>query len=118
MSEGVRTSRITTHVLDTARGRPATGVKVVLSAVDGDGWRELSRAETDAEGRVLEFPGADSLKAAVYRLRFETRDYFRALGVESFYPHVEIAFDVGDPGEHYHVPLLVSPHGYSTYRGS
>lgn len=111
-------SGITTHVLDTARGTPAAGVGVLLSVRGGGDWRELSRASTDENGRILEFPGAGPLDAAIYRLRFETGDYLRGIGMEPFYPHVEITFHVADPGEHYHVPLLLSPFGYATYRGS
>lgn len=109
---------ITTHVLDVARGRPAEGVGVLLSIRTGEGWRELGRAATDADGRVASFPDAGPLEAGMYRLRFETGDWFRGQGIEGFWPHVEIAFEVADPGEHYHVPLLLSPFGYSTYRGS
>ena len=108
---------ITTHVLDVAGGRPAAGMGVLLSVRSGEGWRELARASTDADGRAR-FDGADPLEAAAYRLRFETGDWFRGAGVRGFWPHVEVAFDVEDPGEHHHVPLLLSPYGYSTYRGS
>ena len=108
---------ITTHVLDVAGGRPAAGMGVLLSVRSGDGWRELARASTDADGRAR-FEGAGPLEVAAYRLRFETGDWFRGAGVAGFWPHVEIAFDVETPGEHHHVPLLLSPYGYSTYRGS
>ncbi|HUP00020.1 MAG TPA: hydroxyisourate hydrolase [Gemmatimonadota bacterium] len=111
-------SGITTHVLDTAHGAPAAGVGVLLAVRTGEGWRELDRAVTDAEGRVRAFPNAGSLEETTYRLRFETGEYFRALGVVVFWPHVEIAFDVQDPAEPHHVPLLLSPYGYATYRGS
>ena len=108
---------ITTHVLDVARGRPAAGMGVLLSARAGDGWRELDRATTDGDGRAG-FESAGPLAEVTYRLRFETGDWFRGTGLDGFWPHVEIAFDVGDPAEHHHVPLLLSPFGYSTYRGS
>ena len=108
---------ITTHVLDVARGRPAAGMGVLLSMRSGDGWRELARASTDTDGRAR-FDQAGPLEAAAYRIRFETGDWFRGAGLSGFWPHVEIAFDVEDPGEHHHVPLLLSPYGYSTYRGS
>lgn len=107
---------ITTHVLDLARGRPAGGVGVLLSVRSGEGWRELARGATDADGRA-QFD-AGPLEAAAYRLRFETGDWFRGAGVDAFWPHVEIAFEVTDPAAHHHVPLLLSPFGYSTYRGS
>jgi 5-hydroxyisourate hydrolase len=108
---------ITTHVLDVARGRPAAGMGVLLSVRSGDGWRELGRANTDGDGRAA-FAQAGPLEVAAYRLRFETGDWFRGAGHAGFWPQVEIAFDVEDPAEHHHVPLLLSPYGYSTYRGS
>jgi 5-hydroxyisourate hydrolase len=108
---------ITTHVLDVTRGRPAAGVGVLLSVRAGEGWRELARATTGADGRAG-FDLEAGLTVATYRLRFETGDWFRGTGVLGFWPHVEIAFDVAEPGEHHHVPLLLSPFGYSTYRGS
>ena len=108
---------ITTHVLDTARGRPATGLKVRLERLTSDAWSPLGDAETDQDGRVREFPVA-GLTAGTYRLLFETGPYFRAQRVESFYPHVSIAFEVRQAHEHHHVPLLLSPFAYSTYRGT
>ena len=108
---------ITTHVLDVAGCGPAAGMGVLLSVRSGDGWRELGRATTDADGRAR-FDGVGPLEVAAYRLRFETGDWFRGAGMAGFWPHVEIAFEVEDPGEHHHVPLLLSPYGYSTYRGS
>lgn len=111
-------SGITTHVLDLARGRPAAGIVVVLSARQGKEWRELGRVATDADGRVRSFPAAGPLGAGIHQLRFETGEYFAAQGVESFWPHVEIAFQVDVPVTDHHVPLLLSPYGFSTYRGS
>ena len=109
---------ITTHVLDLARGRPAAGVGVLLSVRAGDGWRGLGRATTDADGRARDFGSDGPLAAGAYRLRFETGDWFRGEGLDAFWPHVEVAFEVTDPAAHHHVPLLLSPFGYSTYRGS
>ena len=112
-------SPITTHVLDTARGRPAEGVGIVLERRSADGWSEEGRGATDADGRCRSLlPDGSGLDAGVYRLVFDTGAYFRARGQEAFYPSVSIAFEVRNPGEHYHVPLLLSPYGYSTYRGS
>lgn len=107
---------ITTHVLDTARGKPAAGVPVTLEW-RGSAWEPAGSGVTDADGRcreILQRPRA----AGVWRLRFDVAAYFAALGVESFYPSVEICFEVRDPAQHYHVPLLIAPFGYSTYRGS
>lgn len=112
-------SGITTHVLDTSRGRPASGVPVVLEMRSDDGWREIARAETDADGRVRQLlPPGSPLAAGTWRLTFGVGQYFEAQGVESFYPEASIVFVIRDPEPHYHVPLLLSPFGYSTYRGS
>jgi 5-hydroxyisourate hydrolase len=111
-------SPLTTHVLDTATGRPASGVAVRLERRDGDGFRDLARGVTNDDGRVVDLLAPDSLAAGVYRLTFATAEYFARDGRPSFYPDVTIAFEVTQPREHHHVPLLVSPFGYSTYRGS
>ena len=112
-------SAITTHVLDTSRGRPAGGVLVVLEIATGDGHRELGRGRTDADGRLRTLLAPDApLAQATYRLTFHTGAYFADGGVEGFYPEVRIDFMVRDPAQHFHVPLLLSPFGYSTYRGS
>ena len=112
-------SAITSHVLDLASGRPPDGVPVRLDIRDGDGWRLLGRAVTDADGRVRELlPDGAPFGAGVYRITFELAVYFAVAGVEAFYPEAAVVFEVRDPGQSYHVPLLVAPHGYSTYRGS
>jgi len=112
-------SAITTHVLDTSVGKPAAGVGVTLEKHEGGAWKTLANGATNSDGRAADLlpPGA-KLEAGTFRLRFETGAYFRGRDVESFYPHVEIVFIVDDPAQHYHVPLLLSPFGYSTYRGS
>ncbi|MFC5175981.1 hydroxyisourate hydrolase [Nocardioides taihuensis] len=104
---------LSTHVLDTSRGRPAVGVGVTLLSPDGV---ELGSGVTDADGRVADL-GPGPLSPGEHRLCFATGEWFAELGVTAFYPEVVIAFTVGDD-EHYHVPLLLSPFGYSTYRGS
>jgi 5-hydroxyisourate hydrolase len=113
-------SAITTHILDTSQGRPAEGVPVHLDVQQEDGsWRELSSGATDRDGRLRDLlPDDYDLQPGVYRLIFDTAAYFEAHGVRSFYPHVSVAFLVYDAEQHYHVPLLLSPFGYSTYRGS
>ena len=109
---------ITTHVLDTARGQPAAGIAVSLARRAGDTWTELAAGRTDASGRVANLlPEGLKSPTGTYRLRFDTGAYFRAQGVASFHPFIEIVFELRD-AEHYHVPLLVSPFGYTTYRGS
>jgi 5-hydroxyisourate hydrolase len=112
-------SGITTHVLDTSRGQPASGVPVVLEIRSEAGWREIGRAVTDTDGRVRNLLSEGStLTMGIYRLTFEIETYFRTQGIEGFYPEASIVFHVRDANQHYHVPLLLSPFGYSTYRGS
>jgi 5-hydroxyisourate hydrolase len=110
-------SGITTHVLDTSRGSPAAGVPVVLERAVDSGWQSVGSGATDADGRVRDLLAAP-LQAGRYRLSFDTDAYFRAIGEAGFYPEVSVTFVVGHGEEHYHVPLLLSPFGYSTYRGS
>ncbi len=113
-------SPITTHVLDTARGKPAAAVKVVLEmSTDANNWKELARGETDADGRIMNLlPENSKLSAGTYRLTFFTAGYFKSVGAEGFYPYIPVVFELKEPITHYHVPLLLSPFGYSTYRGS
>jgi 5-hydroxyisourate hydrolase len=112
-------SRITTHVLDTSRGQPASGVRVTLDIRHGDDWRHLAAGETDADGRARTLlPDEAVLEPGVYRLTFETAAYFAAQRVPTFYPHVIVVMQIEAGLAHYHVPLLVSPFGYTTYRGS
>jgi 5-hydroxyisourate hydrolase len=110
-------SEITTHVLDTSIGRPAAGVAVTLELREGAGWNPLGRGATDADGRLRNL-GPQPLPAGIYRLKFDTRAYFDSRQTTSFYPEVAIVFEVRDAAAKYHVPLLISPYGYSTYRGS
>ena len=108
---------LSTHVLDAVSGLPASGVRVALDRRDADGWRPLGEAVTDDDGRVRDLaPGG--LGTGVHRLVFATGAYFTATGQTGFYPEVSVVFEVTDPGRHYHVPLLLSPFAYSTYRGS
>jgi 5-hydroxyisourate hydrolase len=112
-------SSITCHVLDTALGRPAAGVQVRLERRDPTvGWLRLSEATTNSDGRVARFEPALALVSGEHRISFETGAYFAHGGRPVFYPRVEVTFVVASPSEHYHIPLLLSPFGYSTYRGS
>ena len=113
-------STISTHILDTSRGRPAAGVSISLEILNaGEGWSPLSQAVTDKDGRVKSFVLTEpELGAGTYRLVFSVGKYFSALGEQSFYPEVTVSFLIDGGAEHYHVPLLISPFGYSTYRGS
>ena len=111
---------ISTHILDVARGAPAGGVEVALASQNTDeSWTELSNAWTDQDGRVKPFfLVSEPIQPGTYRLVFDTESYFTTLGVDSFFPQVSIVFRIDDAAQHYHVPLLISPFGYSTYRGS
>jgi 5-hydroxyisourate hydrolase len=112
-------SGITTHILDTSRGRPAEGVPVTLEHRSGSEWKFLGSAATNADGRVASFSLSEPLSVSgEYRLRFNVEPYFLARGVESFYSEITIAFHIRNPAEHYHVPLLLTACGYTTYRGS
>ena len=111
-------SGITSHVLDTSRGTPAVGITIRLESESSDGqWETLNEEVTDDDGRV-ENLAPDSLASGDYRISFLVDEYFKQQGVETFYPVVRIEFKVDDPKQHYHVPLLLNPFGYSTYRGS
>ena len=100
---------ITTHILDTAKGKPASGIPVTLEVQRGGKWETVGRGVTDQDGRLRTLTAGIGLEQATYRLTF---------GTEGFFPEIAIAFRVEQPQEHYHVPLLLSPFGYSTYRGS
>jgi len=109
-------STISTHVLDTARGRPADGIPVRLQRVSGTD-ADIAAGITDHDGRVSEL-GPDGLEPGTYRLVFDTAVYYAARAEAAFFPSIEITFSVAGSGEHYHVPVLLSPFAYSTYRGS
>lgn len=103
---------LSTHVLDATTGRPAEGVRVTLESRNGDGWAPAAEGRTDADGRITSLgePGA-----GMHRIRFDTGAYFAGA---TFYPEVSVVFEIADAGTHHHVPLLLSPYAYSTYRGS
>ncbi len=107
---------ISTHVLDTSRGMAAAGLAVALDVRQGSEWRHIGRRTTDQDGRINSFSEA-GLAAGTYRLTFETAAYHRGAGVTAFFPEVIVTFDIGSGGR-YHVPLLLNPFGYSTYRGT
>ena len=113
-------SAITTHVLDLSLGKPGEGIPVVLEKkTHSTGWQAIAEGLTDADGRIADLlPANRAFEAGHYRLSFETGGYFLTHEVECFFPQITINFVVKDPAQHYHVPLLLSPYGYSTYRGS
>lgn len=109
---------LSTHVLDTARGRPAAEVRVRLERWDGASWVAVAEGRTDGDGRLRDWVPDGTPGVGEHRLVFDSGAYFAQRGDQSFYPEVTVTFAVDDPGEHYHVPLLLAPYGYSTYRGS
>lgn len=109
---------ISTHILDTSNGKPAGDVTIILYHGGNDEWAEISRGKTNSDGRIPDLVKKEiTLTEGIYRMRFETKDYFDKYQVETFYPYVEIIFEI-KPDQHYHIPLLLNPFGYSTYRGS
>lgn len=110
-------SHITTHVLDAVNGLPATGLTVALEAWTEEGWETIAEGVTDTDGRISTL-GPDALPSGYYRVTFETGTWFADRQAETFYPEVQITVDLADETAHYHVPLLLSPFAYSTYRGS
>ena len=113
-------SAITTHVLDTALGRPAAGIAVRLEQrARGGEWTAIGQGETDSDGRLRSLhPEGSPLTPGVYRITFETRRYFESRRVAAFYPEVVVVFEITAGEAHYHVPLLIAPFGYTTYRGT
>ncbi len=112
-------SAITSHVLDTSLGTPASGLRIVLERSAGGEWVAVGDRTTNSDGRAPGlFPEGTTLEAGLYRVTFHTGEYFKATNRPVFYPLVEVLFDIASPEQHHHIPLLLSPFGYSTYRGS
>ncbi len=118
-------SQITSHVLDTSRGKPASGIKVSLfqldkiTANDQQHWLQIGQGITNKDGRVSDLVSSDDrLPAGSYRVNFAIASYFDGFKEQAFYPYVDIVFNINSEGDHYHIPLLLSAFGYSTYRGS
>ena len=112
-------SQITTHVLDTSKGLPAEGITISLQRPIGeDQWEEITSGITNSDGRISNFLSNDQkIRPGRYRMLFETKSYFEKANLVGFYPEVPVIFEITDT-DHYHIPLLLSPFGYSTYRGS
>lgn len=111
-------SPLTTHVLDTATGRPAVGVPISLDRQAAGGFVRVASGSTNHDGRLPGLLPEGGLDAGVWRLTFDTAAYFAASGTRGFYPEVQVVFEVTAPDQHHHVPLLLAPYGYATYRGS
>jgi 5-hydroxyisourate hydrolase len=109
---------LSTHILDTAIGRPAANVSLTLSQLLGDTWHEIGSGRTDTDGRCKTLLGDHPLQAATYKIRFNTGEHFHDLHLTSLYPYIEVVFTVADPAQHHHIPLLLTANGYTTYRGS
>jgi len=110
---------ISTHILDTALGRPAAGVPIALWQWQGEDWVLLHSAITDSDGRVKHLlPEEQPLEPGIFRVRFDTAAYYEAKVLDGLYPYVDVVFEVRAEQAHYHIPLLVTANGYSTYRGS
>jgi 5-hydroxyisourate hydrolase len=110
-------SHITTHILDTIRGRPAAGVAVRLEARGPAGWREIGAGVTNDDGRIIDL-GPAELPAGSYRIEIDTSAYYRTMAMETFFSSVCLGFTLKNPAEHYHVPFLIGPFAISSYRGS
>jgi 5-hydroxyisourate hydrolase len=111
-------SQLTTHILDTTKGKPAEGVSIILYQQKNNEWKEIAKGITNSDGRIADLLLKDIiLEFGIYKMKFETKEYFDKQSIKTFYPFVEIIFDITTK-EHYHIPLLLNPFGYSTYRGS
>ncbi|KAL0118337.1 hypothetical protein PUN28_009168 [Cardiocondyla obscurior] len=122
MSESVNPGEdklsITTHVLDTSKGRPADGLPVCLYKFENDKWTLLKESTTDANGRCGDLLQDKDRSSGRFKIEFRVNDYFNRIATVSMYPLIDVMFDVQNTNEHYHIPLLLNPFGYSTYRGS
>jgi 5-hydroxyisourate hydrolase len=111
-------SQLTTHILDTSKGKPANGVSISLFKQNNNDWDLLSAGITNDDGRIPDLLKKDDLLVfGIYKMKFETESYFQQQNIKTFYPYAEIVFTI-DSNDHYHIPLLLNPYGYSTYRGS
>ena len=110
---------ISTHILDTTIGRPATGVSVTLSRMSDGAWHSIATTVTDSDGRCKDLlPPTEPSKSGTYRIHFETSPYYAQHYEQGLYPYIDIVFDVRNSEQHYHIPLLLTANGYTTYRGS
>ena len=111
-------SSISTHILDTHRGCPADNVRIELRKLLDEGVTIISEGRTNQDGRLPGLSPEGGLEPGIYQMFFDTKHYHSSLGIQGFYPYVEVTFEIVQTDQHYHVPLLISPFGFSTYRGS
>lgn len=112
-------SPITTHVLDTSKGTPAAGLSIKLEMQDSEGnWKTLAQGETNADGRITDLLDDASFVPGIFQMTFQTKAYFQKQNLPCFYPFATVVFEIEDTAPHYHIPLLLSSFGYTTYRGS
>ncbi|MEW6760396.1 MAG: hydroxyisourate hydrolase [Pseudomonadota bacterium] len=110
---------LSVHVLDQQSGQPGAGIEVMLEQRTGSDWRELARGVTNEQGRIPAlYPEGKAMRAGDYRIVFRTGEHFARKGQPTFFPRIPVEFTVDAPAQHYHIPLLLSPFGYSTYRGN
>jgi len=119
LAAGAAPNPLSVHVLDLQSGQPSAGIEVTLEQRAGSEWRELARGVTNEQGRIPAlYPEDKPMAAANYRIVFKTGEHYRRKGQASFFPQIPVEFTVDAPAQHYHIPLLLSPYGYSTYRGN
>ncbi|XP_059849040.1 5-hydroxyisourate hydrolase [Hypanus sabinus] len=111
-------SPLTTHALNTARGIPAARLAVTVSRLENEGWKEVARGVTNSDGRCPGLLTSQTFIPGIYKMKFATDEYWQSLKVASFYPYVEIVFNISDTSQKYHIALLLNPFSYTTYRGS
>lgn len=110
---------LSVHILDLQTGQPTAGVTVTLEQQSQDGWRQLASGVTNAQGRIAEmYPADQAMQAGDYRIVFKTGEHYARLKQDTFFPEIPVQFHVEKTGQHYHIPLLLSPFGFSTYRGN
>ncbi|XP_051884570.1 5-hydroxyisourate hydrolase [Pristis pectinata] len=111
-------SPVTTHVLNTARGVPAAHLAISVSRLENEEWREMARGVTNSDGRCSGLLTSQNFIPGVYKMKFATDEYWQSLNMTSFYPYIEIVFNISDTSQKYHIALLLNPFSYTTYRGS
>jgi 5-hydroxyisourate hydrolase len=112
-----KTFQLSSHILDISKGMPATGVPIRLEKMDKNSWSVIEEKITDKNGRISDFLSSEKSNEGIYKLTYLTAEYFKSQNIQSFYPFIEVVFEIKD-NKHYHVPITLSAYGYSTYRGN